>query len=216
MNSTNPFKELEEKPPSHRLCSFQTSASSPLLSASSPPFFVHDQFSYSSFFNLPPLHFRLKLKAYFPYMTHISCIHPLIPKVCQFCISLELLRINFSLWDSSHHDSKTLQLQRVLTLPFVLFVSHCNLYPIQCFFFFLLIPSGKSVLSTHKKGCLLLARPQTISTSSFSCMKSTLPTLTQITDLRVCLSSHAMQLLSSLSTLLEEVGIVRKNCNCLV
>lgn len=136
MNSTNPFKELEEKPPSHRLCSFQTSASSPLLSASSPPFFVHDQFSYSSFFNLPPLHFRLKLKAYFPYMTHISCIHPLIPKVCQFCISLELLRINFSLWDSSHHDSKTLQLQRVLTLPFVLFVSHCNLYPIQCFFFF--------------------------------------------------------------------------------
>lgn len=136
-----------------------------------------------------PLHFRLKLKACVPYMTHISCIHPLIPKVCQFCISLELLRINFSLSDSSHHGSKTLQPQRVLTLPFVLFTTQ-SLSPTV---FFFLIPSGKSVLSTHKKDCLLLARPQTISTSSFSCMKTTLPTLTQITDLGVCLSSHAMQ-----------------------
>ncbi|GLU02286.1 hypothetical protein SLE2022_195400 [Rubroshorea leprosula] len=54
-------------------------------------------------------------------------------------------------------------------------------------------------LSTHKKGCLLLARSSAISLISLLVMEAMLPRLTYRTELRVCLSSHSMHLLSSSS-----------------
>ncbi|TXG74211.1 hypothetical protein EZV62_002790 [Acer yangbiense] len=69
-------------------------------------------------------------------------------------------------------------------------------------------PLTEPGLSTHKKGCLLLARPQAISASSFSSMVAMLPKLTYITEFSVCLSSHVMQLWSSSHKLHEDVGAI--------
>ncbi|KAG5533441.1 hypothetical protein RHGRI_027567 [Rhododendron griersonianum] len=60
--------------------------------------------------------------------------------------------------------------------------------------------------TTHKKGCMLLANPHAISRNSFLPISAILPKLTYNTDFGFWVFSQDMELISSVSRLLDEAG----------